>query len=248
MKRNLVNQTQALEILGITRYRFKQLGLQPTSTKKVQFGSIAYLFKRDEIEQLAQTDRIKNLRPNRRKQADIYKEKFERQYTDWKDALPKAAEYMFNLNRYAKYPTCSKKNKEDIYYLKNRLLEILYKENYCTEAYTHYTMLSAKECFNCNGSGFDADWGMECMRCDGTGEYLPERKLEFIVFKFQIGDKTYRWHQPKEYIHYKVELSERNEQINELKVKPLEISKRKFGEAKHLINWILDKEIGGLPF
>lgn len=168
---------------------------------------------------------------------------FGKKYSNANEAIPKACEYLFNLNRYTKHSSCSEANKTEIYSLKNQFLEFLYKNDYCKEAYLHELKLPQKECFRCDGTGQRYDYATNdyyCYNCDGTGIFLRAKTLRFIVFNFQVEGVKYCWHQPKTMISYPVEIGTTPTALNKTEIKPLEMSKANFAKGKALIRWALE--------
>lgn len=50
----------------------------------------------------------------------------------------------------------------------------------------------------------EGDGAMNCYRCGGTGVYrtLPELRLEFVAFRFEVEGRRYTWHQPLEIVSW----------------------------------------------
>ena len=234
MKQDFVYESTALKLLGITKLKFSRLEIEPDKeipNPHYRSGPPSRLYDRQRIESLANTAEVIAMRPKPRKKKD-WNSVFTKKYATWVEALPSAAGFLFNLNRYAKHTSCSQSNKEEIYSLKNRFIELLYNEGYCHAAYEHHKHLPPKECFRCDGEG--------CERCDETGQYLSGVTLEFAVFEFVINGQPYSWHQPKELIGFKYEASGSPTQINETQVKPLHVKKSKLAEGKALLRWVIE--------
>jgi hypothetical protein len=98
---------------------------------------------------------------------------------------------MYRLNRLAYR---DRERSVDIYALKNKLVEILFREGRCQRAEMHLQRPRAKECWGCDGTGEGYDG--ECHRCDGTGVYEPKYVIRLYCFYFEINGKEYAWHQP----------------------------------------------------
>ncbi len=128
----------------------------------------------------AQRAELRSTAPERRSQALTSK------YGDWRGALADACAGMYRLNRLAKatWPW-----REEIYGLKDRFIELLYREGLCAACWVHVLTRPAKVCWDCGGEG--------CDRCDYSGDYLPERKLRFVCFRFEVARRTYVWHAPE---------------------------------------------------
>lgn len=115
-------------------------------------------------------------------------------YPNWRDALPLACDYLFDLNRYAKHRVCGPSTRDRIYSAKNSLIEVLYLHGYSVACHEHRTELPAKICFRCGGAGQDHYYNdathhtssSDCMHCGGSGTFAPAKALTFIVFKFNL--------------------------------------------------------------
>lgn len=166
-------------------------------------------------------------------------ENFEAKYSNHLDALPIACEVMFNLNRYTKHKSCTRDHRFEIYELKNRLVELLYRSGNCERCYRHSRTIPEQGCYGCHGSG--KHWsGEECRRCDGSGIY-GGFLLEFYCFEFFIAGKKYCWHQPRELVSFEVDFIDAPSDWKGPEVQPIAMSKSKFAEGKQLIAWLLDK-------
>ena len=198
----------------------------------------SYLAEKD-----AKRMEIAELRKNRElRSAAIREKRYAKRYTFWMDALPDAAGALFEMNRWAKYSECC--DADAIYRLKNDLIRLLYQRGYCTECYLHYTTLPPKECWSCNGTGLWHSWDYniedDCRKCDGTGIYLPETTLAFVVFRFVVGEKSYCWHQPRETVRFEFRTTaEPSEYKLPGEERPVSLTARQRTEAKHLIEWVL---------
>lgn len=181
----------------------------------------------------ARAERQKRL-ANRPTAVDRREAKFFKIYgEDWNAALPKACEYMFSLNRYAKHETCKKSHKEAIYDLKNDLVALLYKRGYCTNCFSHNYDVP---CFCYSPKG--------CYRCR-KGVY---KRLEFICFEFDVNGTKYSWHQPKELVMFNCQFAKPPEGSNWTpsdEEKAIELSAAKFAEAKHLVSWVVQMAHSG---
>ncbi len=138
-KPSLCYKSTACEILRISRKSFDKLRIKPTKTVRnphYYSAAEAVLYNRAKIERMAQTKRVAALRTKPRMPYD-YSTKFRNHFSVYTNAIPKAAEALFHLNRYAKHTTCSDANRREIMGLKNDFIELLYKQGYCTSAGIH---------------------------------------------------------------------------------------------------------------
>lgn len=117
--------------------------------------------------------------------------------------VEQAAEAMFLLNRYAQGQYRDAQIAA-IYSLKTALIVHLWSSDFS------YGRVSKErqemQCWRCMGSGRDPYWWIyteddqgnpetaECVKCGGGGIY---RTHVLYKFTFQIGGKTYIWHQPR---------------------------------------------------
>ncbi len=116
--------------------------------------------------------------------------------------LPMVAYAMFRLNRTAQTYRRGYVGKERIYDLKNRFVRSLYARGYCVSVRPHNQNL---KCHQCNGTGQDGWHDYEsCDRCDGTGVF---RTIKLYLFRFQIGDRVFSWHQPEQLVDWKFALT-----------------------------------------
>ncbi|HOI94542.1 MAG TPA: hypothetical protein PK250_07535 [Syntrophobacter fumaroxidans] len=79
--------------------------------------------------------------------------KFEKKHDSRGNAVSDAAEAMSALNGYCKNRACSKKNKSEVYSLKDKLIKELFTAGYCTKAYLYQRHFAGKICHWCEGSG-----------------------------------------------------------------------------------------------
>lgn len=164
-------------------------------------------------------------------------------YEDWHSALPVACEYLFDLNRYAKHHECGRMTRDRIYAAKNLLLEVLYHHGYSSECYEHHTVLDAKICFGCDGTGQDEDFG-NCMRCGGTGVFAPPKRLQFVIFRFQVEGKHYCWHQPYNLVRFPIVTTREPAEFSlTAEKKPVSLPFASVGEALELIEWVIAQAI-----
>ena len=112
---------------------------------------------------------------------------------------------LFKLNRLAKLRSCID-YRDDIYYLKNLWIGMLYGAGFCDRCELHETTRTqpkvfrgCMDCEDCNGNG--------CSICDDTDRFLGSATLEFIVFSFLIEGARYTWHQPLEDVLFEYQLT-----------------------------------------
>lgn len=116
--------------------------------------------------------------------------------------LPIVAYAMFRLNRTAQILPRYATPKAQIYALKNLLVEHLYASGYCVGVSKQFQVL---KCHACDGTGEDSWNDYEfCFRCDGTGIY---KTIPLYLFRFQVGDTFYSWHQPVGLVTWNVNLT-----------------------------------------
>jgi len=197
----------------------------------------------------AYAQRVAKLEARRR--GKDYQSDFRRRYGDATSpaALNDVAEGLFNLNRYAKHDRCSRAHKDEIYGLKNGLVKALFEGGHCT-GWNLHEIVKPQKVLSCyctsyeDDDGFDCDDVGGCARCNYTGIYrtLPELRVRFVAFRFEIIGCAYTWHQPDEMVTWNYSSVPRYEDANDWQPdaeKPLEMSPRKFARAKALIRWVL---------
>ena len=161
------------------------------------------------------------------------------------DPVPDVARTLFELNRLAKHPTCSLRDRDHIYDLKHDVIGILYQDGYSTDCYLHTTILPVKSCFGCDGSGYEGDdngtiWG-KCYRCNGTGLYLPAKPLAFVVFHFLIGDQRYCWHTPQELVTFQYQITKETADYSlSEELKPVDLPS--ISESTELLEWFVSRK------
>lgn len=237
---NLLTSGAAARQLGISNAQFRKLGVKPVKTYINVYKQCCGLYSPEQIDSLRSDPRVEEAkqRSARAKEAKERRQKerqakFEGLYPDWHDAVPDACDALFNLNRYAKYLRCSPGHKEEIYRLKNRLIQLLFEEGYCQECKEHLVQRPDLECWGC--------WGEGCERCDYTGLYRSG-PLVYIAFRFKVGDRFYAWHQPKDSVNWEISLTETpSDWEPEAGIKPLSLHQKDFAEAKALIKYILKR-------
>lgn len=164
---------------------------------------------------------------------------FQRKFQTWRVALPDACHGLHSLNRLCKHASCSTANKSEIYDIKNRMVELLYRTGYCTACWQHILVLPPKPCWDCGGGRpVDDDY---CDKCGGTGIYLHEKRLTFYCFRFQIG-RGYCWHQPDSLVTFPVTTTAPPAGWTGVeREKPLEMPVSALATAKELLRWVLDR-------
>jgi len=165
----------------------------------------------------AEQRRIKAEAENDRRRATAIAEQDRRRealmtkYPTWRDALPDACAAMFVLNHFAKHRACTASEQQEIYKLKNGLIQILYRSGLATEVKYHIWEQPGLKCYDCvNGQSIseNINW---CFRCVGTGWHREARRLEFVAFRFVVAGVTYSWHQPRESVAFDYALTEQGE-------------------------------------
>jgi hypothetical protein len=188
--------------------------------------------------------REKEARKDKTKTAQAKRfERFSKKYRSWTVALPDGCEYLFNLNRYVKHGSCSGPHREAIYDLKNEMVKLLYTHGYSTDCFEHHHNLPEQECFGCDGTGafdlYDLD---PCRRCNGTGIYRKGSTLTFVCFRFDVGGRSYCWHQPDELVNFEYRCTKTAAKWESSEdEKPVQLNRAKFAAAKDLLRWIISQ-------
>lgn len=236
---DLIYKSTAAQMLGIPVKKFDLLQIEPIKIiKNPHYRRMnSYLYDKAIIEKLIDSPEVKKLIPKKREKKD-WNKIFDAKYNSPRNenALTDVCIALFNLNRYAKHKSCTRRNKEEIYNLKNEVIRILYQSGYCVSTYKHILEFESKECRTCNGTGMKR--GVFCYDCEGSGEITFDPS-EFIVFVFGINNEKYVWHQPEEYIRFSFELTGNEEKINKTEEKPIDIPKRKLSDFKALLKWFV---------
>ena len=245
----LLSTPAAAERLKIKPAQFRRLadklGLGPEDWYKnphYRSGPLCPLWKPDDVDRLVGGPEIAALRARSHKYREARKRKpkerrrmLAKRYPDWRDALPPAAEALFSLNRYAKWERCSPEHRDEIYELKNRMVEMVYQLGLAEEVKLHMVNRDALICWGCQGTGY-----RDCGRCQGTGYYREPDTVEYVAFRFRVGDSLYAWHQPRELVHWPFEVKHGIEQWQPEGEKPIKLNPHKFAGAKALIGYVLD--------
>lgn len=238
-EKELMCKTDVINKLGISPSKFDQLDLRYENRYINKYGKYTYLYKRIEVIKLSNDPLIESLKKKVKTANKDYSSIFDKRYSNYLDSLPLICEYMFNLNRYTKHSECSKQNKEEIYYLKNKFIKFLYDNHYCISVKEnidkkYYPELKCKYCYGCG-----------CEKCEDTGIYrvAKNEEIKYYCFYFSINNVLYCWHQPQQYVDFDVELSTNvSENLNSTEIKVIKLGKSKFKEAKELISWFLSKD------
>lgn len=234
---------RALLKLGYTPALIEALLGKPDEVKQRHKGFkrwVEHLYARDRVTAAMQDPQFTahvERRKLRTAKAAQRKAAIPTKYADWRDALPEACEGMFSLNRYAKYRSCSPLHRQEIYHLKNELIELLYNSGCCVLSWIHRQAREALVCRECAGSG------EMCDHCGGSGVWSDARTLEFWCFQFQVAGKTYCWHQPVDTITFlpAESLAPQDWQGLASQEKPLKLAQSRFAAVKELLRWILDR-------
>lgn len=153
-------------------------------------------------------------------------------YGAWQMAAGAACRALFSLNRWAKHRECTPDVREEIYGLKDDLIEMLYGAGYCASAWVHRMEQPAQECWGCFGDG--------CGRCNDTGEFRPARTLKFVAFRFAVDGTAYCWHQPERLVRFAVRLTEPEaEWAGTGEEKPVRMGRRGLRRALELLRWVV---------
>ena len=108
-------------------------------------------------------------------------------------SLLQICEDAWALNVLAREKRLRKVAPRGFYCCKNELIKYLYTHGYCREVLEHVQKF---ECWNCDGDG--------CYRCD-NGVY---KRIYLYAFKFLVGGRCFKWHQPQSLVDYPVELTD----------------------------------------
>lgn len=108
-----------------------------------------------------------------------------------------AARCLFHLNHEAQMYGWSDV-KEAIYALKTLVIRDFYERGCCMAVTKHLQTLTCWHDWEyLNG------WTDVCRKCEGTGIYASHELYQFV---FDIGGRTYVWHQPVNLVDFQVEL------------------------------------------
>lgn len=229
--------------MGWTRTMITRLLSKPDKVEVVKKGSYRYdrylydparvevAMQLPEFAAAAKASQYRKAAPERRRNG------FTRTYQgNWHLALPVVAEHLRQLNRFAKWRTCSESNKAEIYDLKNQFVRLLYESGLCSACWIHRMTLAEKRCRACYGEG---DF---CDRCDGTGVYQSEKVLRFYCFRFYIGVNHYTWHQPESLVNFAATVTDPPADWDGsiAREKPVSLPRAMLAEAKGLLRWVIE--------
>jgi hypothetical protein len=244
---DLSTSKKLAEALGIGPAVFyeivRELKLTPAATKYSLFYKAQYpLWNQTTFDLLIQhplvcgaRERSQKYRKARASREEARDRIYERMYPDWRAALPATCLALLNLNRYAKWESCSRQQRDEIYELKTELLRMLYQNNYATGVVKHAFQRPGLICWGCNGEG--------CDRCDSTGFYRDPDTLHFVLFRFEINGHPFSWHQPEYLVTWPVTFTAEEEQsyVPDTGEKPLSMDVTSFADAKALIKFVLER-------
>jgi len=246
-KQKLIYQSTARKILGLSRLKFKRLGITPvTYVPNFHFSiaPICPLYDREEILGLIGTKQVETVRTARKKKD--WSTEFSKKYGRKERAFPDVTEALLSLNVYAKYHLRSKKSKDKIYSLKSKFLKILYQEGLVTNLYLLKLDIPEKVCSDCKGIGvFEnqdyPDKPEDCVICIGTGIRTKAFTELLYVFEFHIKTKKYRLHQPYDKVDYISEDIKTYEMDNMQTESEATVTKYKLTAYKALVDWYIMK-------
>ncbi len=243
---------KAAELLKVNPQQLRRLlhsrGVQPCGTYRnphYRSGPPCPLWRGQDVIALRGTNAYgeivkRNSRPKRRFEqieADRHA-KFVK--LDREELLHRAAEGIFNLNRYAKHASCRKEHREEIYSLKSRLIACFCALGLARDVHHHLQDVAARMCFGCDGLGRRDD-DERCGRCFGSGNWEEATTLVFVVFHFVIGARPHCWHQPKSQVFFDyVETAEPEKWKGMPAEKEVKLSPQKFAEAKSLMRYVVE--------
>lgn len=201
---------------------------------------VEHLYRRERVDAAARDPRFAAVQERReaRKRHSLEKlADLPRRYPTWRAALPEACAGLFSLNRYAKHRNCGAVQRNEIYRLKNDLIELLYRHGYCTNAWIHRLTLAAKSCRECGGTGED------CSHCGYTGVYREASVIEFWCFQFCVEGRRYCWHQPSTQMDFAPAETVPPQEWSGLPggEKPVLLARSEFAAVKALIRWVIER-------
>lgn len=251
-KKKTYSTPAAAKELGITAAQFRCLAkkkeLIPVDSYEnphYSAGPDCPLWSAKDIGRLKRTKELKLTRERKKPDPERARAermaKFSRNYPGLNDVLLDACTALFNLNRYAKWPRCSRKNRNEIYELKNQVIALMYARGMADRVYLHKQLLPEKQCFRCDGIGQDKWTGDNCNRCDGTGVFMEPSEIDFVVFCFMVGAKPFSWHQPKELVTWEFEETHAPGVWETAEIKPLEMKRSSFAQGKDLVRYAIQR-------
>lgn len=160
-----------------------------------------------------------------------YTSMFEEKYPDRRAAYLEACEMCFQMNRYAKWPSCKPSHREQIYRLKNALLQKLWSEGFCISAHKAFSPKKVLICNLCQGDG--------CYRCE-DGVYRTVGGNAYWALRFRVDGRMFAWHQPTHLAEWAFAVGEADPHEVRREEKPVDMPAKRFAEAKALIAWVVE--------
>lgn len=261
-KNGLVYEKTAAALLGITPKALRDL-IQPAKLAKHQnyasttvrlYDPCVLLIYRDDV-------RVVTARGRRGPEPVDYVAKFERQYASRREAVADAMEALWNLNRYAKHPSCSRAHRSRIYELKNRLLAYLCGEGYLIGTGSDSVVRSSRrgyrrprqraadedqDAFRGHGVDHHSAEGVESEDSsdEASSDPEPPELLHYKVLQFRVNGRPYTWHHPAERVTWHVPdvplLAPGDWSQGE--IKPVTLAPKRFAEKKALIAWVTEDD------
>ena len=194
---------EAATELGISPAQFRRLvdmrSVEPVDYYKnphYRSGPECPLWSAKDIGRLKRTKDYQSIlsraKPNPERAKARRAARFTRKYASVAEVLPDAGSAMFNLNRYAKWSSCSREHKEEIYKLKNQFVELLYARKCADRVYLHKQTLEEQSCRRCQGTGQDPRRDDECVRCDVQAFIAKQPNWYLSYFRFSWVERGSR--------------------------------------------------------
>jgi hypothetical protein len=247
-KHVLCHESTAMKMLGLTRTKFRQLGLEPAkiiANPHHGSGLDSHFYDWLDVANLKGSPAVMELRAMQRKPFD-YASRFTKKYGRQKNAVMDVARVTLNLNKYCSQKSCAEKERTEISELEKGVIRKLYSLGFCDKAFVHVKELPGKVCRECEGSG-ESHCGRLCLHCSGSGMYTYPRTLKFYVFHFVIESEQFVCYRPFEEVDFAVNIDNSNgpSVLTVTETKPLEIPRRKLTEVKALVRWFLSEAESG---
>lgn len=236
----LMYEQSAARALGVTPTALRALCVHAREVPNPHYrsGSPSRLYDPCTLLNVRDAAPTEQARRRRNRKPVDYAAKFTRRYANWRAGLAAAADSMFNLNRYTKHATCSRAHKDAIYHLKTEFLCFLCDEGFVTHrgvhSHTNDPRWYYERCDECQGTG--------CACCnDGEPVVVPGQTKKFTVLRFQIGETSYTWHQPGQFVTRLRHLPRLppGDWAPGDAAKPIALPRGKFAEAKALVAWVV---------